>query len=141
MVHHKNWPLGTLLLRNLHEARQMSQKCEKVCKDIEMQTDKGTVAEWCGAKSSWERDTSKPDPFKLAEKRRSNQLMFVRPHKLKPYPLPIGASLDAVKKRLADAEALEATTGASLPHTLHPSSFVRMGLEIEDQQYVLHYNL
>ena len=48
-------------------------------------------------------------------------------------------SLDAVKKKLAEAEAREAATGVSLPHKLHPSSFVRMGLEIEDQQYVSHF--
>ena len=43
-------------------------------------------------------------------------------------------SLDAVKRKLTEAEALETAAGSSLPHTLHPSSFVRMGLEIEDQQ-------
>ena len=45
--------------------------------------------------------------------------------------------LDAVKKQLADAEALEVAADAkSLPHELHPASFVRLGLEIEDQQCV-----
>lgn len=34
-----------------------------------------------------------------------------------------------------EVEALEATAGSALLHKLHPSSFVRMGLEIEDQQY------
>lgn len=47
----------------------------------------------------------------------------------------LAASLDAAKRKLIEAEALEAATGSSLPHKLHPSSFVRMGLEIEDQQY------
>lgn len=47
----------------------------------------------------------------------------------------VAASLDAVKRKLTEAEALEALAGSTLPHELHPSSFVRMGLEIEDQQY------
>jgi hypothetical protein len=51
--------------------------------------------------------------------------------------LCIGVSLDAAKRKLAEAEALEAMAGGSLPHKLHPSSFVRMGLEIEDQQCVV----
>ena len=49
----------------------------------------------------------------------------------------LAARLDAVKKQLAEAEALEAAADAkSLPHKLHPASFVRIGLEIEDQQCV-----
>ena len=51
-------------------------------------------------------------------------------------PFLIAASLDAVKRKLAQAEALEAAAGGSLPHRLHPFSFVRLGLEIEDQQCV-----
>lgn len=47
-----------------------------------------------------------------------------------------GPSLNAVKQKLAEAEALEAKTDSPLPNKLHPYSFVRMGLEIEDQQYV-----
>ena len=47
------------------------------------------------------------------------------------------ASLDAAKRKLAEAEALEAIAGRPLPHKLHPSSFVQLGLEIEDQQCVV----
>ena len=46
------------------------------------------------------------------------------------------ANLDAVKRKLAEAEALEVAAGGPLPHKLHPFSFVLMGLEIEDQQSV-----
>lgn len=52
--------------------------------------------------------------------------------------LLVAASLDAAKRKLAEAEALDAAAGISLPHKLHPSSFVRLGLEIEDQQCVFH---
>ena len=53
--------------------------------------------------------------------------------------LCIAVSLDATKRKLAEAEALDAAAGRSLPNKLHPSSFVRMGLEIEDQQYVVQF--
>ena len=43
-------------------------------------------------------------------------------------------SLNATKQKLAEAEALEVAVGSLLPHKLHPSSFIHMGLEIEDQQ-------
>ena len=56
------------MLKNLDEARRMLGQCEKICKDFERQTDKGTVMEWRAMKSSWERDPSKPDPYRLVEK-------------------------------------------------------------------------
>lgn len=118
----------------------MARQCEKICNDIESQTDPETVLEWRAVKNSWEHDPSKPDPYKLAEKRRSYRLTLAGLCESQQNPLSAGKSLDAVKKKLADSEALEATAGASLPHKLHPSSFVRMGLEIEDQQYVSCYN-
>ena len=69
-------PVGVLLLKNLHEAQQMAEQCERICKEFESQTDLGTVAEWQAMKRSWERDASKPDPYKLIEKRGSHQLRF-----------------------------------------------------------------
>ena len=49
----------------------MAQQCENTCNDFERQTNPGTVKEWQAMKRSWERDPSKPDPYKLAEKRES----------------------------------------------------------------------
>jgi hypothetical protein len=63
--------VGTLLLKNLHEARRMVKKCKKVCKDFEQQADSGTVKEWKAMKCGWEGDSSKPDPYKQAQKRGS----------------------------------------------------------------------
>jgi hypothetical protein len=60
---------GALLLENLHEARLMAEKCETVCNDFEQQTDPGMVEEWQAMKCNWERDCSKPDPYRLIEKR------------------------------------------------------------------------
>ena len=71
MSYHKPSPPGVLLLKNLHEARQMVQQCEETCQDFESRADPGTLMEWRAMKRSWERDPSKPDPFKLVEKRGS----------------------------------------------------------------------
>ena len=46
----------------------MTQRCEKICNDFERHTDPGTVKEWQAMKRSWEHDSSKPDPYKLAKK-------------------------------------------------------------------------
>ena len=61
-----------LLLKNLHEAQRMVKRCVKICKDFERQTDSGTVKEWQAVKREWERDSSKPDPYELVEKRGSH---------------------------------------------------------------------
>ena len=46
----------------------MVQQCENTCNDFEHQTNPGTVKEWQAMKHSWERDPSKLDLYKLAEK-------------------------------------------------------------------------
>ena len=72
--YHKLTFTGVLLLRNLREAQQMAEQCKAICDDFECQTDPGTVREWQAMKRSWERDLSKPDPYKLVEKRGLHQL-------------------------------------------------------------------
>jgi hypothetical protein len=52
----------------------MAKECEKVCKDFEQQTDPETIDDWKAIKRSWEGDPSKPDPYKLTEKRGSHRL-------------------------------------------------------------------
>lgn len=67
-LRHEHMPAGTLLLKNLHEAQRSAQRCNGFCIDFERQTDPGTVKEWQAIKCGWERDPSKSDPYKLAEK-------------------------------------------------------------------------
>ena len=49
----------------------MVKRCVEVCEEFERQTDSGMVKEWQAMKRQWERDPSEPDPYKLAEKRKS----------------------------------------------------------------------
>lgn len=62
------------MLLNLHEARKMSKQCERTCATFKEQTDPGIIDEWLAMKRSWERDPSKPDPYKLIERRESCSL-------------------------------------------------------------------
>ena len=49
----------------------MSDLCRKVCDEIEEQVDPETIEDWQAVKRGWECDLTKPDPYKLIEKRRS----------------------------------------------------------------------
>ena len=54
----------------------MARQCEKICNEFEQQTEPTIVNDWQAIKRGWERDPSKPDPYKLVEKRGSHQLSF-----------------------------------------------------------------
>ena len=138
MADHEHLFEGTLLLRNLHESRRMSKRCKQTCYEFERQTSAETVREWREMKCSWEQDSSKADPYKVAEKRESHQPPWLG--RADRCLLSTAASVDAIKRKLAEAEALEVASGNQIPHKLHPSSFVRMGLEIEDQQYDVSFS-
>ena len=59
-------------MKNLHEAREMAEKCRKICDEIEDQIESEIIEEWRAMKHDWECDVTRPDPYKLIEKRRSN---------------------------------------------------------------------
>ena len=46
--------------------------------------------------------------------------------------------MSEVRLRLTEEEAAEAERGRTAPHRVSASVFVRMGLELEDQQYVFY---
>ena len=50
--------------------------------------------------------------------------------------MPVASNFNSVKWKLSEAEALDPQSRNVAPHKLSPPSFVRMGLELEDQQYV-----
>ncbi|KAF9643122.1 hypothetical protein BDM02DRAFT_3104848, partial [Thelephora ganbajun] len=109
---------GPLLLKNLREAVHMVKRCEDTCKDFEKHRPPSMVHEWKMMKRRWEMDPSQPDPYLVVEK---------------------ASSLTSAKQKLVEIEALESKSNNVLPHKLSPSSFIRMGLELKDQQCVLRY--
>ena len=50
----------------------------------------------------------------------------------------LASRVSEARLRLTQEEATEAAKGKESPHKVSASVFVRMGLELEDQQYVSH---
>ena len=53
----------------------MTKQCQAICDEFEQQIDDRMVEEWRAMKRSWERDLTKPDPYRFTEKR-----MFCLPY-------------------------------------------------------------
>ena len=49
----------------------------------------------------------------------------------------IGSKVSEARLQLTEEEAAKAEKGITAPHKVSASVFVRMGLELEDQQYVI----
>ncbi|KAF9784125.1 hypothetical protein BJ322DRAFT_1109984 [Thelephora terrestris] len=71
------------------------------------------IHEWKTMKLRWEEDPSQPDPYQLVEK---------------------ASKFNSMKWKLSEAKVSDPKSRNMAPHKLSPLSFVRMGLEIEDQQ-------
>ncbi|KAF9791850.1 hypothetical protein BJ322DRAFT_998331 [Thelephora terrestris] len=105
---------GPLLLKNLREAVDMTKKCEDACQDFEKHRSPAVIHEWKMIKRRWEKDFSQPDPYQVTER---------------------ASNFNSVKCKLSESEALDPSSRNVPQHKLSPFSFVRMGLELEDQQY------
>jgi hypothetical protein len=42
--------------------------------------------------------------------------------------------MNEIRLKLANEDALEAARGNTAPHEVHPSDFLQLGLELEEQQ-------
>ncbi|KAF9778389.1 hypothetical protein BJ322DRAFT_1014720, partial [Thelephora terrestris] len=105
--------LGPLLLKNLREAVVMARKCEEACQDFEKHRPSSVIHEWKMMKLRWDKDFSQPDPYQVVER---------------------GSNFNSAKWKLSEVEALDPKSRSTAPHTLSPFAFVRMGLELENQQ-------
>ncbi|KAF9777678.1 hypothetical protein BJ322DRAFT_1025606 [Thelephora terrestris] len=104
---------GPLLLKNLCEAVDMARKCGEACREFEAHRPPSMIREWKVMKLKWEVDPSQPDPYRVVER---------------------ASNFNSAKRKLSEAEALDPTSSSTFPHQLSPFSFIRMGLELEDQQ-------
>lgn len=122
--------VGPLLLKNLREAVEMTKKCEDTCKDFEVHRSPEIVNGWKLMKRMWELDPSKPDPYRVIEKGKLTlhaALLFL-------ILALVASNFSSAKRKIIESEALDPNSNNSPPHKLSPFSFIRMGLEIEDQQ-------
>ena len=51
----------------------------------------------------------------------------------------LGSKVSEARLRLTEEEAVDAEKGIAAPHKVSASVFVRMGLELEDQQCVIRF--
>ena len=127
---------GPLLLKNVREAIGMARKCEEACRDFEEHRPPAVIHEWKTMKLRWEEDPSQPDPYQLVEKGKLDVQLIPTARTLLTLGL-VASKFNSMKWKLSEAEASDPKSRNMAPHKLSPLSFVRMGLEIEDQQYVL----
>ena len=111
----------------------MSSKQRQVADDFTATFPRETIQAWGLMVEEWEADPSKPNPYVLTEKGGFsgwNQHTYLTVHF-------IGSKVSEARLRLTEEEAAEAERGTTAPHKVSASVFVRMGLELEDQQYVI----
>lgn len=91
-----------------------------------------TIQQWKRMVKEWEADSSRPNPY-ISNDRGG----LYCPVQVLWFMLAFLASkLSEIRLRLLQEEAAEAERGQRLPHEVTPSVFIRMGLDLEDQQYV-----
>lgn len=89
-----------------------------------------TVQSWKKMVKDWETDPLCPNPYVSNERGRFfHAILWLKSHN----NLPASKILE-VRLRLSQEEVTEAERGKHAPHKVTPSVFVRMGLELEDQQ-------
>lgn len=117
----------------------MAKKCEDTCEALEKYMPPGVVYEWKMIKLRWEKDFSQPDPYQVVEKGKPTILPYRPPLSLNRSQLSVlvASNFSSVKWKLSEVEGLDHESRSAPPHKLSPFSFVRMGLELEDHQYVL----
>lgn len=111
----------------------MSSKQRQIADDFTATFPRETIQAWSLMVKEWEADPSKPNPYFLTEKggfSGQNERTYLMVYF-------IGSKVSEARLRLTEEEAAEAEKGITAPHKVSASVFVRMGLELEDQQYVI----
>jgi hypothetical protein len=92
------------------------------------------IEEWEKMVTDWDNDHDNANPYaepETGESCRSNPFREIN-HKYN-----IGTTIAQVNKELALEEVEEARRGVIYLHDVSPNAFLRVGLELEEQQYVL----
>ena len=107
----------------------MEKRCDDICQDFKKHRPTGMIHEWKMMKCRWEIDPSQPDPYVVVEKGETNVCATSTTDSVST-----ALSFNSAKLKLVEIEAQESKSSHALPHKLSPSSFICMGLELEDQQ-------
>ncbi|KAG6819407.1 hypothetical protein H0H93_012104, partial [Arthromyces matolae] len=113
-----NWKkitkFGSTMLKKIHEAASSSKLHDDALKDFEDSIPQDIVKTWREAVESWERDPSKPNPYRSTTKELSER---------------------AVRLKLAKQVAVDEGGGeVETSHEMHASTFIAHGLALEGEQ-------
>ncbi|TDL13533.1 hypothetical protein BD410DRAFT_735251, partial [Rickenella mellea] len=107
--------LGVFLLSKLKEAIENQAKQRAIFADFSATFSTDQIAEWDVMITQWEQDKRKPDPYSETEK---------------------ATTLADIRLELAKEDTGRAEAGQIALHNVSPSSFIFMGLELEEQQAI-----
>jgi len=79
----------------------------------------------------WEVDPSRPNPYVSNDR---SMAFFTSSQSSELTHIWSALKISEIRLRLAQEEAEEAENGQRAPHQISVSVFVRMGIELEDQQ-------
>jgi hypothetical protein len=124
-------------LRKIKEAVGESNDHKFLHHQFALGLPEASVKKWERELGEWEEDHSKPNPFEKRFKSTWPLLLFYGTDDSSP-----AITLDGVRKRLAVEEAAQMAAGAAyvLHEEVSASQLVTMGLDFEEQQYVLFLN-
>jgi hypothetical protein len=92
-----------------------------------------TVENWVDMIEEWDLDKSKPNPYEESCKGLLCIYFIIQGSKRLP-----ATTMADVRLELAKEELAEAKNGAELMHDVSPNTFLHVGLELEEQQYVVN---
>lgn len=115
------------------KAVEAASKQRKASDDFTETFPQDVVQQWRRMVREWEVNRSRPNPYVSNDRGRFlyssfNVLWFT--------VVLLASKVSEVRLRLAQEEAAEVEKGQRAPHQISASVFIRMGLELEDQQYV-----
>jgi len=134
MLRYPTWSsscsIGSLLETNLIKATEMATKQRKAAKDFTATFPSGMIQKWRRMVKEWEANPSRPNPYVSKDRGRLFRLGLIT---ITNSHSP-DSKVSEIQLRLAQEEAAKAEKGKRAPHQVSASVFIRMGLELEDQQ-------
>lgn len=107
----------------------MSAKHRAIAIKFTARFEPATVEKWKKMIADWDSDQSKPCPY-VEVKAGEFHISFIY---VRANTFP-GSTAVAVQKELADEEVAEVSRGDIQLHEVTPATFLRVGLELEEQQ-------
>ena len=122
---------GDFLLRGLLKALLMKLKHTSENEKFDATLSRHLREDWLAMIRNWESDKSSPNPYTHKEK----GILCIQYHTLMIAYISLASNFAEVRRKLAEADE-EALRQGATSHQVPASIFIRIGLEIEEQQLV-----